>query len=60
MPRALFLCVLPARAEVVMLTSGERVMGKVLPQSNDEILVMQSTLLGEISLPRTSVLRIEA
>ena len=43
-----------------MLTSGERVMGKVLPQSNDAILVLQSTLLGEISLPRSSVLRIEA
>ena len=52
--------VLSARADLVMLTSGERMMGKVLPKSNDEILVLQSTLLGEISLPRSSVLRIEA
>lgn len=50
---------LSARTDAVLLTSGERVLGEILPQSNQETLILQSALLGEIALPRSSVLRIE-
>lgn len=54
------LSVASARTDVVMLTSGERIIGEVLPQSNDEVLVLKSAFLGEISLPRSGIVRIEA
>jgi putative salt-induced outer membrane protein YdiY len=56
----LFASSLSARTDIVMLTSGERIMGEVLPQSNETTLVLKSALLGEISLPRSRVVRIEA
>lgn len=45
--------------QVVSLKSGERIVGEVLPRSNAETLVLKSNLLGELSLSRSQVLKIE-
>lgn len=39
--------------------SGERLVGEVLPESNDSMLHFRSGLLGEIVLPRSRVVRME-
>jgi hypothetical protein len=49
-----------AAPEVVSLSSGERLVGEVLPQSNEHTLVLQSALLGELRLPRAQIVQIEA
>lgn len=58
----LFLGVISAQANssLVKLDSGEQLLGEVLPQSNDAVLVLRSNLLGEVELPRSRVLVIEA
>ncbi len=48
-----------ATPKVVNLDSGERLLGEVLPQSDEQTVVLQSALLGELRLPRASVLSIE-
>lgn len=67
-PRLLFylfnLCacsgiVLFAAPQVISLDSGERVMGEVLAHSTDEMLHIQSGLLGEITIARERVVKIE-
>lgn len=49
-----------ANISLVKLDSGEQLLGEVLPQSNDAVLVLRSNLLGEVELPRSRVLVIEA
>lgn len=46
--------------KVIFLDSGERVVGEVLDTSTDETLFLQSGLLGEISIPRQRVIKMEA
>ncbi|CAA6676578.1 MULTISPECIES: DUF481 domain-containing protein [unclassified Lentimonas] len=50
---------LSATPQVVLLNSGERLVGEVLPRSNAEFLILKSTLLGELSLPRAQIVKIE-
>ncbi len=45
---------------IVETDSGELLIGEVLPKSTDSILYIRSGLLGEISLPRSRVVRLEA
>ncbi|MGJ8651990.1 MAG: DUF481 domain-containing protein [Opitutaceae bacterium] len=45
--------------QIVSLDSGERVVGELLPKSTDTIIYLQSGLLGEISIPRQRVVKIE-
>lgn len=52
-------CALSAAPEIVSLTSGERLVGEVLPQSNEQTLVLKSDLLGEVKLPRGQIVTIE-
>ena len=52
--------VVSAAPEVVSLTSGERLVGEVLPQSDEHTLVLLSDLLGELRLPREQIVQIEA
>jgi hypothetical protein len=55
---ALSLCALDGASARVTLDSGEHLIGEVLPQSNDETLVVQSSLLGQLKVPRSRVLSI--
>jgi hypothetical protein len=48
-----------AASQVVSLSSGERLVGEVMPQSNDQVLVLKSNLLGEMSIQRTQIVAIE-
>ena len=48
-----------AAPQVVSLTSGERLVGEVLPQSNDQVVVLRSNLLGEMSIQRVQIVAIE-
>ncbi|MGZ0707679.1 DUF481 domain-containing protein [Coraliomargarita sp. W4R53] len=48
----------PAAPSLVVLDSGEQLIGEVLPQSTADILILQSAVLGEIQLPRARVLSI--
>ena len=41
---------------VVTTESGERVIGEVAPSSNGQTLVLTSSLLGELQIPRKSIL----
>lgn len=50
---------LRAALQVVSLNSGERLVGEILPQSNEQIVVLRSALLGEVSLPRARIVKIE-
>ena len=50
---------LSARTDIVILTSGERLVGEVLPQSDGQVVVLKSNLLGELSIPRAQVVKIE-
>jgi hypothetical protein len=50
---------LQAASQVVSLNSGERLVGEILPQSNEQTVVLKSDLLGEVSLPRASITKIE-
>ncbi|HAV12838.1 MAG TPA: hypothetical protein DCX06_04990 [Opitutae bacterium] len=50
------LCAAP---KVIALDSGERVVGDLLPKSTDTTIFLQSALLGEISIPRKRVVKIE-
>jgi len=47
-----------AAPQVVSLTSGERLVGEVLPQSNDQVVVLRSNLLGEMSIQRAQIVAI--
>jgi putative salt-induced outer membrane protein YdiY len=42
------------------LTSGERLVGEVLPQSDANILILKSAFLGELKVQRAQIVRIEA
>ncbi len=48
-----------AAPQVVSLSSGERLVGEVMPQSNDQVLVLKSNLLGEMSIQRAQIVAIE-
>ena len=48
-----------AGSQVVSLSSGERLVGEVLPQSNDQVLVLKSNLLGEMTIQRAQIITIE-
>ena len=50
---------LAAAPQVVLLKSGERVVGEVLPRSNAEFVILNSSLLGELSVPRAQIVKIE-
>ena len=46
-------------AKEVQLKSGERLLGEVLPESNEQTLRLRSKILGELKLPRTSIASIK-
>lgn len=46
--------------KVVSLDSGERVVGDLLEKSTETMLFLQSGLLGEVSIPRERVVKIES
>ena len=48
-----------AAPQIVSLSSGERLVGEVLPQSNDQVLVLKSNLLGEMTIQRLQIVKIE-
>ena len=48
-----------ARLAVVSLDTGERIQGTILPGSTDSVLLVKSDLLGQVSVPRTRVLKID-
>ena len=48
-----------AAPQIVSLISGERLVGEVLPQSNDQVLVLKSNLLGEMTIQRAQIVKIE-
>lgn len=48
-----------AATSIVALDSGEQLIGEVLPESTEELLVFNSAVLGEIQLPRKRVLSIQ-
>ena len=48
-----------AAPQVVLLNSGERLVGEVLPRSDAEYVILNSALLGELSLPRAQIVKIE-
>ena len=48
-----------AAPQLVSLSSGERLVGEVLPQSNDQVLVLKSNLLGEMTIQRAQIVKIE-
>ena len=50
---------LMAAPQIVLLSSGERLVGEVLPQSNDQVVVLKSNFLGEMSIPRAQIVKIE-
>ena len=50
---------LSAKTQVVLLKSGERVVGEVLPRSDAEFEILNSALLGELSVPRAQIVKIE-
>ncbi|MFQ3225227.1 MAG: hypothetical protein ACI8Z5_001483 [Lentimonas sp.] len=50
---------LSATPQVVLLDSGERLVGEVLPRSDAEFVILRSALLGELSLPRAQIVKIE-
>lgn len=50
---------LSAVPQVISLDSGERVVGEVLQHSTDETLYIQSGLLGEITIVRERVVKME-
>lgn len=50
---------LAAAPQIVSLSSGERLLGEVLPQSNDQVVVLRSNLLGEMSIQRSQIVKIE-
>jgi hypothetical protein len=43
----------------VQLKSGERLLGEVLPESNEQTLHLRSKILGELKLPRTAIASIK-
>lgn len=47
-------------AAVVLMETGERLIGEISEKSNASIVVLQSKLLGEISLPRSQIAKIES
>ena len=51
---------LATASSVVVLDSGEQLIGEVLPQSTEQTLVLHSNLLGELFLPRGNVILIES
>ncbi len=48
-----------AAPQMVSLTSGERLVGEVLPQSNDQVVTLRSDLLGEMTIQRAQIVKIE-
>lgn len=50
---------LPAATKEVQLNSGERLLGEVLPESNEQTLHLRSKILGELKLPRNSIASIK-
>lgn len=50
---------LSAAPQVISLDTGERVVGDVLAHSTDEVLYIQSSLLGEMSVARERVVKME-
>jgi putative salt-induced outer membrane protein YdiY len=57
---ALLPCAVHASVQIVSLNSGERLVGEILPQSTEQTVVLKSDILGEVSLPRERVVKIEA
>lgn len=57
----LLLGVLQVNAEIqeVRLKSGERLLGEVLAASNAETLILRSKILGDLKLPRSSILSLK-
>jgi len=51
---------LGAGAARVTLKSGERVIGEISARSDDETLVLDSALLGEVAIPRASIAAMES
>jgi len=51
---------LQAAATILSLDTGERIVGEVLPKSNDDVIYIQSKLLGEVAVSRTRVVKTEA
>lgn len=49
----------PLPAAVVLMQSGERLIGTVTEKSDPSTVVLQSSLLGELRLPRSQITRIE-
>ncbi|NCG08673.1 MAG: DUF481 domain-containing protein [Verrucomicrobia bacterium] len=56
---ALHPSMLAAATEEVRLKSGERLLGEVLPASNEQTLHLRSKILGDLKLPRNSVASIK-
>jgi hypothetical protein len=50
---------LGAAPQIVSLSSGERLVGELLPQSNDQVVVLRSDFLGEVTVPRAQIVKIE-
>lgn len=50
---------LHAEVAVVTVDSGERVVGEVLPESTPEMLAIQSSLFGKLTIARARVVKIE-
>lgn len=48
-----------ADPKVLLLDSGERVLGKLLEKATDDYIYVQSGLLGELAIPRARVVKIE-
>lgn len=48
-----------AAPQIVSLSSGERLVGEVLSQSNDQVVVLKSNLLGEMTIQRAQIVKIE-
>ncbi len=56
---SMFLWPLHATISVILLDSGERLIGEVLPISNKENLVLRSALLGEVRISRDQISSIQ-
>lgn len=48
-----------AEPELLLLSSGERLVGEVLPKSDEQTVYVKSALLGEVQIPRVSVVKME-
>jgi hypothetical protein len=51
---------LSAATQEVQLKSGERLLGDILPESNEQTMHLRSQLLGTLQVPRSSIASIKA